>query len=431
MPDAFQVIPRITVNPFWHLKKPYQSWRPIQLHQEFYGIGMIEMIARMSQEKDLKRNLLMAATQLESNPMWLISDEANVPDGQLILQPGLCLRVPDVTNSIAPLHVPVVSDSALKAENVLTRDIRETNGTTSPQMGAQDPFSKSKTATQHTSEVDEANSRLVGMIENFERQVICPMLNQMTWNNQQFCSIDKVIREIGPMGMKYQDRYVIRPEDLLGTFLVQPLASHKLTTKQTQVQQLVNILDRAPIINQMYGPTAVNMPKLLAMILEFGFDIRNVDDFISLPPEEAGLMTALEEHEAWYHGSVPKRKPDDNDMRHVMLHIQETGSERFKLLMDKSQGTADLVQAHIMEHQHKLALLAETQETQMMRMAQMQSMTGAGQNGGPGSPVEGAGGPGQEPGSPNVRANEFNRGEQQGAQEQSVAMSGAPNPGAT
>ncbi len=426
-PNSHKTIARVTENPYWHLKKPYQSWRPTQLHQEFYGIGMIEMIARMSQEKDLKRNLFMAASQVSGNPMWLISDEANIPDGQLILQPGLCLRVPDVQKSIAPLHVPDVGDVSLKAENQLTMDIRETNGITSPQMGAQDPFGKGKTATQHTSEIDEANTRLVGMIENFERQMVTPMLDQMTWNNQQFCSVDKVVREIGPMGLKFMDRYTIRPEDLLGRFLVQPLASHRLTTKQTQVQQLVNILDRAPIINQMYGPTAVNMPKLLAMILEFGFDIRNVDDFISLPMETGGLMTALEEHESWYHGAVPRRRQDDNDMRHVQLHIQETGSDRFGLLAEKSPGTAARVQAHIMEHQHKLALLAERQEQDMMQMAQMQSMMGNGNGGG--SPT-GAGGPGQAPDSPNQRSNEFDRGEQQGADEKSAAMAGAPNGGA-
>ncbi len=427
-PDNMQTIVRITENPYWHKKKPYQSWRPIQLHQEFYGIGQIEMIARLSQEKDLKRNLGMAAMQLAGNPMFLLSDEANVPDGQLILQPGLTLRVPDVQNSIAPLHVPDVGDVSLKAENIITKDIRETNGTTSPMMGAQDPFGKSgKTATQHTSEIDEANSRLVGSIENYEHQVVEPMLNQMTWNNQQFMSYDKVIREVGPLGMRYQDRYTIRPQDLLGRFLVQPLASHRLTTKQVQVQQLTNLLDRAPVINQMYGPMAVKMPKLMAYILEIGHGILNADDFITVPPEEGGLMTALEEHECWYHGNVPPRRADDNDMRHVFAHMQELMTERFKLLEDTSPGTASRAVAHLAEHQRKIALVKEQQEKALMEMGQMQSMMG-GQNGG--SPIAGAAGPGQAPGSPQVRRNENQRGEQQGSAEKSEAGGNAPNAGA-
>ena len=74
-PNSLGLIPRITVNPFWHQKKPYQLWRPIMLQDELYGIGTIEMIARNSMELDTKKNTFMAATQLEANPMWMISDD--------------------------------------------------------------------------------------------------------------------------------------------------------------------------------------------------------------------------------------------------------------------------------------------------------------------------------------------------------------------
>lgn len=423
-PDGPEIIARVTVNPFWHGRKPYQAWRPIDVEEEFYGISPLEMIARLSMEKDMKRNLLMAATQLEANPMWLVSDECNIPDGQLILQPGRFLRVPQVEGSIAPLHMPQVSDAALKAENVLTRDIRETTGTTSPTMGAADPFGSSKTATQHMADIDEANMRLVSMITNYEKHVMCPMLEQMTWNNQQFMSYPRVVRDVGQIGFRFHDRYTIRPEDLIGRFLVQPLVSHRLTTKQTMVQQLVNILDRAPIINQMYGPDAVKMPKLLAMILEVGFDVRNVDDFIKVPPEEAGLLTAIEEHEMWYHGVVPPRRPDDNDMRHAVAHMEEFGSERFAELDRRSPGTTARARAHAADHMHKIALLQEQQEGLMMQVAQVAAMQGL-----TGAPA-GAAQAGQEPTSPKVRRNENERGEGVGSEEQSEAMAGAPNLGA-
>lgn len=425
-PDGPEIIARVTVNPFWHQQKPYQVWRPINLEDEFYGIGALEMVARLSMEKDIKRNLLMSAAQLEANPMWLLSDEANIPDGQLLLQPGLTLRVPDPSNSVVPLQVPQVSDSALKAENVLTRDIRETAGTTSPSMGAQDPFSKSKTATQHMAEIDEANSRLVPMVLTYEQDVQIPQLDQMTWNNQQFQSYPAVIREIGALGKRFQDRYMITPEQLLGRFIVQPLASHKLATKQTQVQQLVNILDRAPVINQMYGPHAVKMTKLLAMILEQGFDIRNTDEFITIPPEEAGLLAASEEHELWYHGNVPPRKPDDNDMRHILNHTEEFSTPRFAELERIAPGIAAQARAHNAEHMRKLMLQQELQEAMLMKMAQFGSMNQAmgGRN------IPGAAAPGQQPGSPQIRRNENERGERPGGQEQSEAMVAAPNAGA-
>ncbi len=438
-PDGPQIIARITENPYWHKKKPYQAWRPIDLKDEFYGIGAIEMIARLSREKDIKQQLLMAATQLEANPMFQISDQANIPDGQLILQPGLVLRVPDIQNSIAPIHVPKVSDASLKAMNQLTVEIRETSGTNSPSMGAQDPFGKGKTATQHTSEVDQSKLRISPMITNYENQIITPMLNQMTWNNQQFLSYEQVVREVGATGLNYTDRYTIGPEQLIGRFLVQPLASFKLLTKQTQVQQLVNLLDRIPVFAQIYGPQSINGPKLMAHVLEFGFDIRNAGDFVQQPPDESQLVTAVQEQELWYHGNVSPVRTDDNHVRHVHLHLQELQGERFDYLYKHDNGTAARARAHIAEHMQVIMLTQEQQEKQIMDMQQIatamqitppvmggMSMDEASMN------IPGAGTPTQQPTSPKVRSNEIERGEGGGAagNMQSAAMSQAPNPGA-
>lgn len=430
-PRGMCLVARVTVNPFWHGQKPYQVWRPIELEGELFGIGSIEMIARLSVEKDTKRQLLMAATQLEANPMLAISDSANLSAAQLLIQPGLIIRTPDPKNDILPIQFNSVSDSALKAENILEAEMREVSGVTSPVIGTNDPMStSSKTATQFTSEIDEANLRLSGMGANYDRDVSVSMLEQMTWNNMQFQNGEKVIRDVGPMGVRYRDRFTIRPEDLIGRFIVQPLSGFRLMTKRTQVQQLINLLDRGPIINQMYGPNAVKLPKLLAYIMEVAFDIRNVDEFIQLPPDEAHLLTAMEEEELWYHGSVPPRRPDDNDMRHILSHKEQIATERFAQLEQSDPGTASKARAHIADHYRKLALVQELQEKMLMEQAQMQSMMAmSGEGGG------GAAEPGQAPGSPKVRREEGGHGGEDGGGEfrdaKSEGMSGAPNPGAS
>lgn len=441
-PDGPQIIARITEIPWWHGEKPYQVWKPIDLENEMYGIGAIEMIARLSREKDVKRQLGMAAAQLAGNPAFALSDEANIPGGQLVLQPGLAIRtgMSDPSKAIWPIHIPDTSDTSLKAEAILTTDIRETAGTTSPSMGASDPFGASdKTATQHTSEVDMTNLRVSDMVSNYEKQVIESMLRQMTWNNQQFMSYDRVIRDVGAIGIRWMDRYTIRPEDLIGRFIVQSLASFRLLTKQTQVQQLVNLLDRIPVFAQIYGPTAIKGPKLMAYVLEHGFDIRNADEFVSVPPEEGGLLTAIQEHELWYHGEVPPRRSDDNDLRHALNHLAELRSERFKLLTEHDPGTADLARAHAAQHMIAIALKQEQQEKIMMEMSQAATAMGIqapplngrtlGEEGG--MNVPGAAGPGQEPGSPKIRPNEIERGEGQGKSEMSEATRRGPNPGAS
>jgi hypothetical protein len=438
-PSGPCIIARITENPYWHKQKPYQAWKPIDLEDEFYGIGAIEMVARLSREKDVKRQLLMAATQLEANPMFEVSDQANIPDGQLILQPGLCLRVPVVGQSIAPIHVPKVSDAALKAENQLTMDIRETAGTSSPSMGAQDPFGKGgKTATQHTSEIDQGKLRMSPMITNYELQIIVPMLDQMTWNNQQFLSYEQVVREVGSAGLNYTDRYTIGPEQLIGRFVVQPLASFKLLTKQTQVQQLVNLLDRIPIFAQVYGPQSIKGPQLLAHVLEHGFDIRNAGEFVQVPPDAAELLSAIQEQEIWYHANVPPVRADDNHLRHALVHLEEFKGERFEALWKHDPGTAARARAHVAEHMQILAITQEQQEKMIMDMQQVattmqitppESIGGMGIDGAA-VDIPGAGTPTQAPTSPKVRRNEIERGDGNDAATQQSAQQNAPNPGA-
>lgn len=429
-PEGAALVARVTVNPFWHGQKPFQVWRPTAVSNELYGVGSIEMIARLSREKDRKRALFLNATQLEGNPMMAISDQANIPPGQLVAQPGLIIRTPNPKDAVVPLAFPPVSDSALKSENVLEAEMREVSGVTAPVIGVNDPLGGSgKTATQSNNDLDEANMRLSGAITNFDTDVTCPMLEQMAFNNMQFCNYEKVIRDLGPIGIKFRDRFTIRPEDLIGRFIVQPLSGFRLSTKLGQIQQLVNLLDRAPVINQMYGPNAIKMVKLFGFIMEQGFDIRNVDEFLSLPPEETRLLTAIEEQEMWYHGNVPPRRPDDNDMRHVLAHQEEVSSERFAQLQARDPGTAAGALAHIADHMRKIALQQEQQEKMIADMAQFASANNIGGGGGGegGSPMEaeGAAEPGQEPGSPKVRRNESQR------ETKSEAMSGAPNAGAT
>lgn len=395
---------RVTRNPYWHGQKPYQVWRWTDLTEELFGIGSIEMVARLSVEKDTKRMLSMSATQIAANPMLAVSDEANIADDQLVASPGRILRVPgDPRTSIMPVHVPQVSDAAVKAENLLTMDIRETAGTTSPLMGSQSPVgSSSDTATQHMSEVDQAQQRLTGPIGNFEREVLTPLLHQMTWNNQQFLSYPKTIHDVAPQSLRQQDRYTVGPEQILGRFLVVPLVGFKMSTKVTMTQQMMNLLDRAMVINQVYGPNTIKVPKLFGRTMELGFDFRDVEDFVAMPSEDSNLLTALEEHEFWYHGKVPPVRADDNQLRHMIAHMEEIQSERFAELERTNPSVAHRARAHAAEHGRRIAMLQEQQENALMLAQQAQLMQAAAGGGG----GRGAAGPGQDPSSPSFRRSE-------------------------
>lgn len=423
-PKGSQVIALVRKNPLWHGQLPYQVARFLELEDELYGIGLIEPIARLSQEKDAKKSLYHASTKLESNPMLAVGHGANVHDSQLVARPGLILRC-DNPEDIKPLFMPKVSEAALQAMAELTNDIHETHGISPAMMGQ----SKADTATEAMSNVNESNMRIMGPIENFEKEMIVPMLHQMSINNQQFMTRARAIRVLGPEGLKFKDRYMVRPENIVGRFMYIPMASYRLSTQLVQNQQLINILDRAPQLNMATGTPLVKLGPLLSKILREGFGFRDVAEFLALPPAEAGLLSVPEEIEMWYRGQVPPVRDDDNHMRHARDQMAALETPAFTELEKNRPQIAAEARAHVAEHMRKLAEQAELQENAIMQSAQRNMLLTAGKEGG-GEGGRGFAGPNQDQGSPNFRGGEETATPKNSDDAaKSEGSQGAPNPG--
>jgi hypothetical protein len=422
-PKGAQVVVLVRKNPLWHGQMPYQVARFTALEEELYGIGLIEPIARLSQEKDLKKNIYHQASRLESNPMLVVETNANVADGQLIARPGLVLRA-ESADAIKPLFIPKVSDAALQAMGELDQDIHGTTGIT-PAMRGQ---AQSDTATETMSDVNESNMRIMGPIENLERELITPMLTQMASNNQQFMTRPRAIRVLGPEGLKYKDRYVIRPENIVGRFMYIPMASYRLSTANVQNQQLINILDRAPALNMQEGRPVVKISALLGKILREGFGFRDVAEFLFLPPEQAGLRSVPEEIEMWYRGQVPPVKDDDDHERHFRDQMAAIETPQFAEFGERFPGTAAEARAHVMDHGRRVAMQRELQESAMQEATQRNLLLEAGKNGGQAG-GRGFNGPMQDQESPNFRKDEPGMPEDEDANAKSEGSQTAPNPG--
>lgn len=415
-PAGRTVIVRVCRNPYWHGEKPYVVPRYITLEGEHFGIGVIEPIAKLSMELDQKRQLELAGTQLASNPMLIAVDGANIPDEQLIATPGLVLRAP-TADGIKPLFIPDVSDAAIKSQNRITSDIRETTGAVTTMMGGSERGEE--TAYEVRSRMNESNVRIRGAIGNMEREFIIPLMQRFDWNNQQFQNTPKVVRAIGYAGLKWASEFVVTPEKITGQFNHVALAGHRLNQQFVQVQQLVNMLDRAPALN-MAQPGMIRLPQLVAKILQEGFGIRDVDELVELDTEDTRALSAWEEHEAWKQGVVPPIHERENLLRHAKLHQDFVNGEEFAQIERDDPGTAAKVQAHIATTMAKIARLYEQQEQQLMLAAQARSVRGE-EGGKPGG--RGFNEPGQSPGSPNFRS------EHQDEKAESAASS--PNEGAS
>lgn len=430
-PKSKQLIVCIRQSPYWHGELPYQIARWVALHEELFGIGLLEPIARQSYELDAKKNQFHVATALEANPMVVADDTANIHDNQLIAVPGLVLRA-GTTESIKPLVVPKVSDAALQAMGELKQSIRETHGVTAPISGFQSG-SSSKTLGQHTSEVNEAAMRILGGLTRFEEELILPMVNQMAWNNQQFLSRAKTVRVLGAHGLSFDDRYTVRPENITGRFKAYAIASERLSTQLVQVQQLINLLDRAPVLNQAMGTELIKIRPLLLKIFREGFGFKDAGEFITVDPREIGILSSTEEHEAWMHGVVPRVRDEDAHVDHFASHEQFFQTEHFTWLEKNMPHVAADALEHATKHLVKLTQNIELFSAQRNKAADQGSLAQLAQGNGSSAGGRGFNEPGQNPGSPNFRSESPNEEmpEDEEGQSKSEGTRSGPNPGAS
>jgi len=434
-PDSKNLVVSVRQHPNWHGQMPYQLCRWIALHEELFGIGLIEPVARMSFELDSKKNQYHVATALEANPMIVMDDTANIHDNQLIATPGLVIRGA-TSDAAKPFMVPRVSDAALQAMGELKNSIRETHGVTSPIAGYQ--TAASKTLGQHTSEVNEASLRILGGLKRFEKELELPMINQMAWNNMQFLSRPKTVRILGAQGLRYQDRYTVKPENITGRFKAYAVASERLTTQLVQVQQLINLLDRAPQLNQVMGEEIIKVRPLLMKIFREGFGFKDAAEFITIDPRDAGLLASEEEHEAWMNGVVPRVNELDAHVDHYQSHYQFMQSESFAWLEANMPNVAAEAIRHAVEHLAKMTGDIEIYSSKAHRAADQGALSQLAQNGqmGGGGPSAGGRGfnaPGQSPESPNFRRESPNDNmpqTEEGMNKSEGTRSG-PNPGAS
>jgi len=414
------VIVRVCKNPYWHGRKPYVLPRYTRLDNEFFGIGVIEPIAKLSLELDEKRQLELAAQNLSSNPALIVDDSANVPDEQLVIQPGLVLRAGSA-DGIKPLIIPDVSDAAIKGAIRIQQDIRETTGASATMQGSSDAGSGSETATAVTKKLDEGSARVRGTISNIEVDGLCPLLDMFAWNNQQFISVPMSIRAIGSAGLKWPTEMTVRPESITGKFRVVVLSGFLLNQHRIMTQQLVNLLDRAPVINQMQ-PGLIRLDELLFRVFRDGFGFKDAHEIINMDVERMGLPSALEEEELWMHGEVPPVRKGENLVRHLQSHNMWLRDEKAKWLLEHAPDIYAKCVAHVQDTMKEMAKLQEQQEAAMMVAMQQQALAGPGQGGEAGG--RGFAEPGQDPESPKFR------GPAKGDSAKSEATQQAPNEGA-
>jgi len=276
------------------MKMPYSFGQPFVMIRNydvpdmFYPIGDLESIEPLQRELNETRSQMMNHRKKFSRK-YLYKESAFDQLGRSALES-------DEDN----VMVPVVSDEALSGvvtsfpaiinppefynqSNMIIGDIDRISGVSEFQRGAVSEIRR--TATESSLLQDAANARTSDKLAVVE-QAIAEVGRRMMQLAQQFMTGEQVARVTGkdgePMWVTFDRDYLAGDFDFeVAAGSTQP---HNESFKRQMALQMVDAM--APFA----GAGIVNMQKLAAHVLQFGFGVKNPDEFIQQapPPVPAG-----------------------------------------------------------------------------------------------------------------------------------------------
>ena len=277
-------IARDSKNPFWHKKKPYVKDTYTKVPNEFYGIGVVEIIEDQQDELNTERNMRIDYRAINLRRMWKIRKGANINRNQLVWRQNGTLEVDDM-DDVEPIQAPSITGDTFNQEQIVKQDIRDATGAHDVVMGTN---TTGETATTTMSKDNNASMRFKLIISSAEKRLLVGISRLMIQLNQQFTDDVRVL----PLFNNKEDNWPeITPEEIQGEFhliaagsSVEPMAN-KEAHKQRMIEAF-NIAANSPIMQ----PYPIKLRNLLQKVFE-AMDITDTEDILPSDEELSGMQT--------------------------------------------------------------------------------------------------------------------------------------------
>lgn len=266
--------------------QPFVMLRNYDVPDTFYPIGDLESIEPLQRELNETRSQMMNHRKKFSRK-YLYRESAFDQMGRSALES-------DDDN----VMVPVMSDEALggvvtsfpavinppefyNQSEMIIADIDRVSGVTEIQRGGQSEIRR--TATEAGMIQDASNARTSDKLAIVE-QAIAEVGRRMLQLAQQFMQGEQVVRVTGkdgePMWVNFDREYLAGDFDFeVAAGSTQP---HNESFKRQMALQMVDAM--APFA----GAGIIDMSKLAAHVLQMGFGVKNPDEFLAQPQQQAG-----------------------------------------------------------------------------------------------------------------------------------------------
>lgn len=364
---------KLEANPFWHNMKPYLFCPYVPQEFEFDGIGVGQIGEKLQEELNDTRNQTMDNKTLILMCMWLKSRSSGIKNADLRVRPLGVIATNDM-KGLEALRPPVLTGVGVNIEGTIKNDLRESVGAPSNLQGIAQ--SGVGTATEATEINNSAMGRLALTSQLYGELVLKPLLVMAEYLNYQFYDHTKMIRIVGPIGVKFRR---LSPQDLIGNKdVIIDIPTDLGNSPATKRQQYMQFLT---ILQQMQPQMIAFHWKLLDRIYKESFGGRSLDELYDAPPEDEELLDVQDVVDLVLadYPLTPQKRTDAKDFSAQL----EKEYHKYKWVLSATQH--EVFKSLLLGYeQMALAQLQEQQAALQMQMAQQ-----GGSSAGPGAMVAG------------------------------------------
>ncbi len=238
-------------NIFWDKKIPYFDCTLIEQENSYYGMSIIEIIEYLQLDINHVFNGFMNNVNFILNAGGKIRKGANIPDEQLVNEPGNFKEVTDLDRDLAWDRPPDMTASILLAYNILEKILEQSTAITAYQQGVLPSYRGGDIkATEASLASQGSNSRVAHHLQVIEDQMLRPAFSMFMSRFRQFIQDSLTITTANPFSpflTIHPDVFDLHFEGMVAGGNLSASKEYRLTKEL----QLYNLTANDPILNPM------------------------------------------------------------------------------------------------------------------------------------------------------------------------------------
>ena len=346
---------------YWHNSYPYVSSVFVPIENEFFGMGVVQIVESLQEELNDTRNQSMDNKTANNMSMWLMDKNAQIARKDLELRPNGVIPTMNM-QGLQRLAPALFTGESITIEGIVKEDIRQAVAAISGLQGSPQPGVGSATEFQGLQNAGMSRSKMV--IKTLAECALKPIFTMVKYLIYQFYDHKKMMRVVGAKGIKTK---FIGPDEVVGSYDVALELSTDFEKNPNVLRQ--QLLTAFSQLIPLPSETIQRHWKLISKILlELG--IKNPEEYYPdlVPVDQESLLSPSEVIEVLLESQVVRASKGDDHIAHIQALIEFRGRTYLSLPPYILNNLDNLIK----EHQGFIQQQMQAQQMQMMQMAMMQ-----------------------------------------------------------